>query len=61
VKIGDRVSVASGLVSGIITQVLWRGAASSGVSYIDRVSVMHDNGMVSTYDPRQLEVIGGDA
>ena len=56
-KVGDVVRVTSSTMSGTITHVLWRAAASSGVSYIDRVSVMHDNGMVSIYDPRQLEVI----
>ena len=55
-KVGDRVKVTSGFIVGTVTEVIWRGIASSGVSYIDRVSVMYDNGMVSTYDPRQLEV-----
>jgi peptide methionine sulfoxide reductase MsrA len=61
VKVGDRVKVASGFTTGTVTQVIWRGAASSGVSYIDRVSVMYDNGMISTHDPRRLEVIDEDA
>ncbi len=56
-KAGDRVRVTSGFIVGTVTEVFWRGATSSGVSYIDRVSVMYDNGMVSTHDPRHLEVI----
>jgi hypothetical protein len=56
-KVGDMVRVNSNLLIGRVTRVFWRGAAGSGISYIDKVEIQHENGMVSEHDPSSLEVI----
>jgi hypothetical protein len=60
-KRGDIVRIGSSGLIGIVHSVFWRGAAGSGMSYIDKVQVQHPNGMISEHDPDSLEVIDENA
>jgi hypothetical protein len=60
-KLGDLVRIKSIDLTGRVTRVFWRGAAGSGISYIDKVQVQHPNGMISEHDPDSLEVIDENA
>ena len=60
-KRSDIVRIKSSGLIVIVHSVFWRGAAGSGISYIDKVQVQHPNGMISEHDPDSLEVIDENA
>jgi hypothetical protein len=48
---GMRVKVIKGEYVGIITDVSERGVAGSDVTYISKVEITYDNGLVYKCDP----------
>jgi len=61
-KVGDKARISSSIGDQIVTivRVFWRGAAGSGVSYIDSVEIMHENGMKMNVSPSSIEAIKED-
>mgnify|MGYP003155602684 FL=1 len=58
-KAGDRAKIkaSTGDQTVTVTRVFWRAAAGSGVSYIDSVEVMYENGMKANVPPKSIEII----
>ena len=61
-KVGDKVKVkgSSDDHLAIVTRVDWRGAAGSGVSYVQSVEIAYENGMRTTVQPSSIEIINAE-